>query len=190
MNRQCEEEKRHNKIKWLVLMLFLIVLVLGIIIGIMFFRKRSRERSTAETIVPNDKISVGVELVINPDAESDPSYPKDNPIEQGVTISGWEVMTIPANKKQTTVGFYNPKENAELYYLAFELRLYSDGNQDYEVLYTSGLVEPGKHIDRITLSRELEKGVYEAVIHVQPYRMNDEKTLTNNADMKIKLIVK
>lgn len=190
MNRQCEEEKKHDKIKWLVLILFLIVLVLGIIIGIMFFRKISRERSTAETIVPNDKISGGVELVINPDAESDPSYPKDDSIEQGVTISGWKAMTIPANKKQAAVGFYNPKENAELYYLTFELRLYSDGDQDYEVLYTSGLVEPGKRIDRITLSRELEKGVYEAVVHVQPYRMNDEKTLTNNADMKIKLIVK
>ena len=58
------------------------------------------------------------------------------------------------------------------------------------MLYSSGLVEPGKHIQQITLSRGLEKGVYEAVVHVQPYRMSEARTLTNNADIKTVLIVK
>ena len=190
MNRQREEEKRYDKIKWLIRLLLLIALILGIVIGVLFLRKSRHGGGTVGTIDPGEKSSGGVALVIDPNAENAPSYPKDNTAEQGVAISGWEAIIIPANKQQATVDFYNPKENADLYYLSFELRLYNDGEQDYEVLYESKLVEPGKHIDRITLSRGLERGVYEAVVHVQPYRMNEEKTLTNNADIRIKLIVK
>lgn len=105
-------------------------------------------------------------------------------------IIGREALTISADTKEAAVDFVNPEENAQLYYLTFELRLYNDNGQDYEVLYTSGLVEPGKRIGSVTLSRELEKGVYNAVVHVQPYRMNEERTPTNNADMKMKLIVR
>ena len=189
MNWKWEKEEEDSEIKWSIQLLLLIILLLIIITFVLFFRRGKLDGNNTEANVPAGNLSGGVGLVIDPNAENNPSYDNNNDAEQGVTIAGRKSMTIPANKKDVSVDFYNPIENAELYYLTFELRLYNDDGQDYEVLYTSGLVDPGKYINRITLSRELEKGVYDAVIHVQPYRMNDEKTLTNNADLKISLIV-
>lgn len=134
--------------------------------------------------------SGGVGLQVDPNAGQYVA-PKEETTQpsQGVAIPGWGSITIPSDETQITVDFFNPKANEGLYYLTFELRLPDDSQQGYEVLYTSGLVEPGLHIQKITLNRPLEAGTYEAVIHVQPYRMDEEKTPTNNADMNTLLIV-
>ena len=168
----------------------LIFLLCGILIIILLLLGQSCRRNGAGTLSDSRNANGGVELLIDPDAKDSLPYVNDHALEQGVVIAGQESMIFPADKTEAAVDFFNPEENAQMYYLTFELRLYNESGQDYEVLYTSGLVAPGKHIYSITLSRELEKGVYEAVVHVQPYRMNEEKTPTNNADMKIRLIVK
>lgn len=187
---KCEKEEKNRRIKCPILLLFLILSVLGLVTVIVLSQGGNRGGNTAETTVPTENLGDGVGLVIDPNAKNNQLSQNDSTVEQDVAISGRGFMTISANKKEVTADFYNPKENMERYYLTFELRLYSNNEQGYEVLYTSGLVEPGKHITQITLSRGLEKGIYEAVVRVQPYRMNEKKTLTNNADMKIKLIVK
>lgn len=181
MNCKCK--------KWLVLLILLILLLSGIIIGFIFCLKEKQDKNSSEIIKPSMDSDGGVGLIIDPNAENDQLSVNENTMEQDVVISGRGTITLSANKKDVTIDFYNPKENAERYYLTFELRINNDSKQGYEVLYTSGLVEAGKHINQITLSRELDKGVYEAVVHVQPYRMNEEKSLTNNADMKTLLIV-
>ena len=43
---------------------------------------------------------------------------------------------------------------------------------------------------KVTLTRPLEKGEYPAVLRVQPYRMNDSRTPTNNAELDIVLTVR
>ena len=110
--------------------------------------------------------------------------PTQTQTEPGVAIPGWGSITIPANQQTVSVDFSNPERNEGLYYLTFKLILSDTG----EVLYESNAVPPGKHIQSITLTRALPAGTYDAVIHVQPYRMSDE-TPTNNADMKTTLIV-
>lgn len=160
--------------------------------GIMISAKLSISGKVNENILKNGDSGEnqrGVGLTIDSNAQ-DKKTAENKDEEQGVSISGRDSITIPANKKEITVDFYNPEENTGLYYLTFELRLYNNSVQGYEVLYTSELVEPGRHINHITISHGLKNGVYDAVIHVQPYRMNEEKALTNNADMKTKLIVK
>ena len=111
--------------------------------------------------------------------------PSQPTIIPSVAVPGWSSITIPANQQTVSVDFYNPEANEGLYYLTFKLILSNTG----EVLYESNAVPPGKHIQTITLSRALPAGTYDAVVHVQPYRMSDE-TPANNADMKTKLIVK
>lgn len=178
-----KEKGKNRKRKMFVFLILLILLVLGIVVAILFWQRRN-------CTVSNEQAGAGVGLVIDPDAKSSP-LPEDNSTaEQDVAISGRGSMTIPADKREVTVDFYNPVENEGMYYLTFTLRIYDDSGQRFEELYQSGLVEPGKHIKKITLSRGLKEGVYKAVVHVQPFRMNEEKTLTNNADMKIRLIVK
>lgn len=180
------QKDKGRKGKRIVFLLLLVLLLLGTAAGIGLMR---HGRGSGNASAPGKRPGGGVALVIDPDAESGLSYQDEAVLEQGVVIAGRDSMTIAADTKKVKADFRNPEENAKLYYLTFELRLCGNGSQDYEVLYTSGLVEPGKRIDRITLSRELEQGVYEAVVHVQPYCMNEERTPTNNIDMRIKLIV-
>lgn len=111
------------------------------------------------------------------------------PEAEGIAVPGWNTLNIPKDKKEVTVDFYNPEENEGRYQMTFELRLPDESAQGYEVLYKSGLVDPGLHIQNITLSHELEEGTYDATIHVQPYRMDEQKTATNNADLQTQLVV-
>jgi hypothetical protein len=133
----------------------------------------------------------GVGLTVDPDAAG---YVAEETAETaaapGVTIPGWGSITIPADTTDISVDFYNPESNEGYYDLTFELQLPDDSEQGYEVLYTSGLVEPGLHIQHITLSHGLSEGTYNAVIHVQPYKQDEDHTPTNNADMETELIVK
>lgn len=177
-------ERKDEKSKIIIILLLLILLFIPLLL---YWRKQMENHRDA--INPVGSLRGGVELSVDPNEKSGLSSENSRIEEQGVVISGRGAMTIPADAQEVTVDFHNPEENENLYYLTFELRLFDGESKDYEVLYTSGLVEPGKHIDKITLSRGLEKGVYQAVVHVQPYRMDEEKTLTNNADMNIALIV-
>jgi hypothetical protein len=130
----------------------------------------------------------GVNLTIDKNAGE--YVAADSEPSQGIAIPGWGTISIPAGQLDVnTVDFFNPEANADKYYLTFELRLLDDSEQGYEVLYTSDLVEPDKHIQHITLSRALDVGEYPAVVHVQPYRMDEDQTPTNNADMKTTLKV-
>ena len=133
-----------------------------------------------------DENPPGGGLIIDSGAGDYVSQVIDAKIEPNVAVPGWSSITIPSGTTQvTSVDFYNPEENAGLYYLTYKLSLADTG----EVLYESNAIPPGKHIQSITLSRALPAGTYDAVIHVQPYRISDE-TPTNNAEMETKLIVK
>lgn len=73
----------------------------------------------------------------------------------------------------------------ECYYMTFGLYL-SDGNK---LLYQSGLVSPGKYIQKMKMKRSLSAGTYDAYVVCQPYR-SDKKTKTNQGVVKITLTVK
>jgi hypothetical protein len=107
--------------------------------------------------------------------------------DDDVTIPGWGELDLIAGQREQTVDFYNPEDNAGAFYLTFSLEIDADGGR--EVIYSSGLIEPGLHVSSITLSRTLAAGTYDAVVHVQPYRMDSDVTPTNNADMRTVLVV-
>lgn len=178
---RVDKNASSKKNKGLIVILIVIILLLVALLGVLLFGKSND---------PADDGGGGVGLTVDPNAGEyvAPEVEEQAP-SQGVAIPGWGSITLPPDTTEITVDFFNPEQNAELYYLTFELRLPDDSEQGYEVLYTSGLVEPGKHIQKITLSRGLSAGTYNAVIHVQPYRMDEAKTPTNNADMKTELIV-
>ena len=125
-------------------------------------------------------------LVVDPN-QGDYVAPETE-VQPGIAIPGWGELTMPPNQTENiVVDFYNPEANEGKYYLTYKLYLTNeDGSED--VLYESGLIEPGKHIQSITLNHALEVGEYEATIHVQPYKMDG--TPANNLGNKLKLIVK
>lgn len=107
-----------------------------------------------------------------------------------VKIAGFGKLNIKPDTQKVAVEFYNPKENEGLYYLTFELRLKDDSEQGYEVLYKSGLIVPGNYITEIELSRGLPEGEYRGSLYIQPYKMDDNLTPTNNLNSELTIISK
>jgi hypothetical protein len=179
-----KEEQTRKRVKRVVT-----IILIAVIIIIILLLLRSCGSGSVENITPTQP-TIGTDLPIDPDA-GEYVPPETKAPSQGVAIPGWGTIVIPANKSENiVVDFYNPELNDGLYYLTFELRIADDSEQGYEVIYKSGLVEPGKHIQKISLTRGLEPGTYDAFIYVQPYRMDEYKTPTNNANLKTELIVK
>lgn len=131
------------------------------------------------------------ELEIDPNAGA-LITPTPAPTEPGVAIPGWGSITLPAGVTEASTALKNPEANADWYYLTFEMRLptvdQETGAESYEVLFTTGLIPPGQYCNKVTLTRALEPGEYNVILHVQPYRISD-KTPTNNADMETVLVV-
>ena len=177
-------KKKSGKKKWIILLLLLLLLAAGVFVisgGLTLIFPGLAPGSQGSS-------PQGGGLVIDPNA-GDYVAPEAPEQEQGVAIPGWGSMTIPANTQVLTmVDFYNPELNEGLYYLTFKFGLINSNGEITEVLWQSQAVPPGKHIQKITMSRGLPAGTYDAVVHVQPYRMSDE-TPTNSADMRTKLTV-
>ena len=185
-NINDENDKKNNRKKWLIpllILLLLLVIAVSVFAGIKIAGSKQTSDSGASV--------GGVGLTIDENAGSTEEAEKESTEgTPGVAIPGWGSITIPAGETEiTSVDLYNPEDNEGYYYLTFELRIPDDSSEGYEVIYSSQLVPPGQHLQKITLSRPLEAGEYDAVIHVQPYKMDEAQTPTNNADMETKLIV-
>lgn len=176
---ETQNEQKKNKRWWVWVLLIIILILLAFLLG-----RCSHEKDPGTPVYPTEQAP---EIDKNAGVYVEPEITPTESV--GVAIPGWGKLIIPANTTENiVVDFYNPEVNADKYYLAFEIRLPDNSEQGYEVLYTSGLIEPGLHIQNISLNRALEAGTYEAIIHVQPYRM-ESKAPTNNADLKTELIV-
>ena len=187
------EKKKIWKQKWFKpLVIGVPVLTAGVIISSPFFKDYKNTVPAdidVETGIGQEDGNDGKDLQSDPNAQEYVEPVKKQAENSGVSVPGWSSLEIPAETSEVAVDFFNPEENEGKYSLTFELRLPDESEQGYEVLYTSGLVDAGLHIQKINLSRGLKAGVYDATIHVQPYRMDENKTATNNADLKTKLIV-
>ena len=101
----------------------------------------------------------------------------------GIAIPGWGSIHIQAGEKLVDVNLENPIDNEEKYYLSFSVYL---KDQD-KPLAETGLIQPGESALKLSLSKALKPGEYEAVVLVQPYRMADGSA-TNNAEIETTLI--
>ena len=182
-NENTGKKKKFWQQKWFKpLAIALPILTAGVIIALPLIKKDA----VPEDIIIDDG---GEKLKADPNAGKYVEPDKQEEENDGVSVPGWSSLDFPANTSEVAVDFFNPEENEGRYSLTFELRLPDESEQGYEVLYTSGLVDAGLHIQQINLSRGLDAGVYDAIIHVQPYRMDENQTATNNADLKTKLVV-
>lgn len=177
-----KEQRSDRKLKIIIVILaVLLILTGGTMIfwgGVPFF----------SAFAPNNdgSTSQGGGLVVDPNAGEYVS-PEQPP---GVSIPGFGQLIIPANTaKLTGINLYNPEKNEGWYYLTFKLCLLDKNGQISETLYESQLVPPGQYLQDITISRGLARGEYDAVMHVQPYRI-DTLHPTYNADLKMTIIVK
>lgn len=63
-------------------------------------------------------------------------------------------------------------------YIAPDASDWDDGT----VLYESGLIEPGKGFEKITLNQTLAAGTYEAMVHYQGVSMDENQRALNSSD--------
>lgn len=106
------------------------------------------------------------------------------------------INIFEGNKTFTIVGSDNKEYEFTItcgyncYYMTFSLYLGTpEDKENAKLLYSSGLVEPGKQITSLELSEPLEKGSYDAFVFIQPYKI-DRTTKTNSGSVVIKLNVK
>ena len=102
-------------------------------------------------------------------------------VENGsISVPGYESISFKAGALSQSVDLKNPQTNN----CYFVMSLIIDG----ETLWTSDYIEPGEAVTKLTLSRPLDKGEYEAVLHYDCFTLND-KTPLNGAEIKLLLKV-
>ncbi len=102
------------------------------------------------------------------------------PAVGSIAVPGFARMRIGADTQNVDVNLYNPAENP----CYFKISLLLD---DGTVLYESGLIEPGKGLYEITLSRALAPGAYDAVVKYETFSLADMSVM-NGVELNIKLI--
>ena len=192
MRQKAKKAHRNARGKSGAAPLIVLLALLAVTVGLFVWQNQSANRGAPEaTLSPTVEPSPTVELQIDPNA-GELVTPTPAPTEPGVAIPGWGSITLPAGVTEAATTLKNPEANEGWYYLTFEMRLPTvdeeTGEESYEVLFTTGLIPPGQYCNQVTLTRALEPGEYNVILHVQPYRMSD-KTPTNNADTETVLIV-
>ena len=192
MRQKPKKARRNARGKSGAASLIVLLALLAVTVGLFVWQNQSANRGAPEaTLSPTVEPSPTVELQIDPNA-GELVTPTPAPTEPGVAIPGWGSITLPAGVTVAATTLKNPEANEGWYYLTFEMRLPTadeeTGEESYEVLFTTGLIPPGQYCNQVTLTRALEPGEYNVILHVQPYRMSD-KTPTNNADTETVLIV-
>ena len=192
MRQKAKKAHRNARGKGGAASLIVLLALLAVTVGLFVWQNQSANRGAPEaTLSPTVEPSPTVELQIDPNA-GELVTPTPAPTEPGVAIPGWGSITLPAGVTEAATTLKNPEANEGWYYLTFEMRLPTvdeeTGEESYEVLFTTGLIPPGQYCNQVTLTRALEAGECNVILHVQPYRMSD-KTPTNNADTETLLIV-
>ncbi len=126
--------------------------------------------------------SSGLVLQLDPNQTSQKTVSIDKP----VAIPGWEYINVSEGSDYADVDLFNPIKNKDSYNMSFSIYLISSSGR--ELIYQSKLISPGNHIYGIRLNTILSKGIYDAIIHIQPYKISDNSP-TNNSDINIKLNV-
>ena len=161
-----------NQKRILILSGFLLVLV--IIAAVIFISVRKKADKVEEpAFVP----------VLEPNAVVQTDR-MDQTAEQteGIRIPGYPRITVEADTTDVTMNLKNPEGNP--CYFTFEIVL-TDEN---ETIYVSKMVEPGKAVTNVTLSRALNKGEYPAMIKIKTTSLADGLEM-NGANVETILVV-
>ena len=97
-----------------------------------------------------------------------------------IAIPGYEKLDFAAGKTAQTVNLKNPQTNDCYFVLSLII--------NSETLWTSDYIEPGYAVKKLTLSRALDKGEYDAVLHYDCFTLND-KTPLNGAEINLTIKV-
>jgi hypothetical protein len=109
--------------------------------------------------------------------------PSSSAATAGIAIPGYKSITLKAKQLEQNVYFINPEQNDCYFVITLML---PDGTE----LYKSKMLPPAKGIYSIKLNQTLEAGTYDnSVIKYECFKMDDNLTPLNGAEVKLSLIV-
>lgn len=101
---------------------------------------------------------------------------------RSTAIPGYEELNLKANRKQQNIALSNPSKNN----CYFKITLMLD---DGTILWVSNYIKPGESSEAICLTKELEKGSYNAVLKYDCFSTDGEMKRLNGAQTKLSLRV-
>ena len=159
-----------NKKRILVILGSILALTIFAVILFLSVTKKDPDSAFSPDLDPN--------AVVQTDSIAE--KPTEKP--EGIRIPGYPRITIPADTKDVTMNLKNPEGNP--CYFTFEIVL----TDEEETIYMSKMVEPGKAITNVTLTHELEKGEYPAMIKIKTTSLADGLEM-NGANVETILVV-
>ena len=100
-----------------------------------------------------------------------------------IAIPGYEYFSIEAGVKKQSIALNNPETNTCYFLISLYL-------EDGTLLWQSEYLAPGEVSAAMELNQKLEPGTYNAVLHYDCFRINQELSPLNGAETKLTLRVK
>lgn len=157
---------KNMKKKKMIILILCIAAVLAVGIGYFLV---SQSRSTEQAFSPD----------LDPNATALTAEGAEKP--EGIRIPGYPKIMVPAGETKVKMNLKNPEGNP--CYFTFEIVL----TETAETIYTSKMVEPGKAITEVELTRALEPGEYPAVLKITTASLEDGSEM-NGADVETVLV--
>jgi len=186
--KESSSEKREQKgvvlkRKHIIILALLLLLLVagGILLGM--YLSRSDDTPPGDNFVISDDASPGNNFVIDDSAGDWQGETPSGGSSDTIKIPGYPEIPIAAGQKNISIALLNPEGNP--CYFKFELVL----EDTEEILYTSDWVPPGQAVSRQTLSRELAKGSYKAVIRITTASLDESHSPMNGSNVKTTLNV-
>lgn len=183
---------KKDRLALLILLFLLGLLALaGLLFGVYYTIQSGIFDKTPEPVTtPNGMVLEGVEgegVWDKLDEEIDVST-------KNITMRGITQINFIAGQKEQNFVLANDKKNADICFMQYSIYLDKNGNKKAddgdELLYESGLVQPGYAISRFSISRPLSEGTYSAVVVAQPYSFDKQLSKLNNMVFATEIIVK
>ena len=119
---------------------------------------------------------------LDPNAEDyEPSFEYSGVTDPDhIALPGYEEIKIVAGTDTAYVALWNPPSNP----CYFQFQLVYDG----DILYESGLIEPGKAVTEVPLGRTFDAGIYDLNITINTFSLEARETPMNGGNIECKLV--
>ena len=171
-----QKEKKKSKLLWIII--FLLLLLVGVASGIYYQMTKDDNLSR----LTRDELALGGMLPGKTDQEiSDILSTKVAEGMVDIGISAGPVFEYGGKKGRIAI------ENIAANHYSFQVDIRLDDTED--IIYQSGLIDPGFYIEYIELNKKLQAGDYQATAHFTTYSLDETEDKISEANVKIVLHV-
>ena len=171
-----QKEKKKSKLLWIII--FLLLLLIGVGSGIYYQMTKDDELSR----LTRDELALGGMLPGKTDQEiADILSAKVAEGMVDIGIAAGPVFEHGGQKGRIAI------ENIAANHYSFQVDIRLDDTGD--VIYQSGLIDPGFYIEYIELNKTLQAGDYQATAHFTTYSLDETEDKISEANVKIILHV-